>query len=155
KAGTLFLAEIPANPMAMTPPTPGQPFGFLSVSKFDLTTRKTNPVISAVSAFDLSHNGEKILYRQGDKWYITAAGGAGGLTALTGGGGAQALKTDDMEVRIDPRAEWKQMYREVWRLQRDFLYDPGFHGLNLAAAEKKYAGFLDGIAHRSDLNYLF
>ena len=38
------------------------------------------------------------------------------------------------------------MYREVWRLQRDFLYDPNFHGLDLAAAEKKYAAFLDGLA---------
>jgi tricorn protease len=47
------------------------------------------------------------------------------------------------------------MYREAWRLQRDFLYDPHAHGLDLAAAEKKYAVFLDGIAHRADLNYLF
>jgi tricorn protease len=60
-----------------------------------------------------------------------------------------------MEVRVDPRAEWRQMYRDAWRLQRDFLYDPHAHGLDLAAAEKKYAVFLDGLAHRADLNYLF
>lgn len=152
KAGTLFLAEIPANPMALMA-TPGQPMGFLTISKFDLTGRKSSPVIAAVSAFDLSANGEKMLYRQGDKWYITST--AAPVAAGPAGAAAQALKTDDMEVRVDPRAEWKQMYREVWRLQRDFLYDPGFHGLDLAAAEKKYTVFLDGIAHRSDLNYLF
>src|SRR5262249_55326805 len=48
-----------------------------------------------------------------------------------------------------------QMYREVWRIQRDFLYDPGFHGLDLKEAARKYEPFLAGIASRNDLNYLF
>ena len=60
-----------------------------------------------------------------------------------------------MEVYVDPRAEWKQMYHEVWRIERDFLYDPHAHGLDLAAAEKFYAPFLDNISTRDDLNYLF
>jgi tricorn protease len=60
-----------------------------------------------------------------------------------------------MEVYADPRAEWDQMYREAWRIQRDFFYDPSLHGLNLAAAEKKYRAYLAGVGGRSDLNYLF
>src|SRR5262249_51179403 len=145
KAGTLFLAEVPANLLTIPPPQPGQPLGILTVTKFDLATRKTSPVVSNVAAFDVSFNGEKMLHRQGDKWFIANAGGPGGtggagaMAALAarnasgggdagGSGGPQTLKTDDMEVRVDPRAEWRQMYREVWRLQRDFLYDPGFHG---------------------------
>ena len=60
-----------------------------------------------------------------------------------------------MEVAVDPRAEWRQMYKEAWRVQRDFFYDPTFHGLNLKAAEAKYEPFLEGIATRADLNYLF
>ena len=39
---------------------------------------------------------------------------------------------------VDPRAEWSQMYHEVWRIERDFLYDPNHHGLNIPATEKKY-----------------
>jgi tricorn protease len=58
-------------------------------------------------------------------------------------------------VKISPPAEWKQMYREAWRMERDFFYDAGFHGLDLAAAEKRYAPFVEGIASRNDLNYLF
>ena len=46
------------------------------------------------------------------------------------------------------------MYHEVWRIERDFLYDPNAHGLDLAAAEKLYARYLDGIAGRDDLNVL-
>ena len=60
-----------------------------------------------------------------------------------------------MEVYVDPRAEWKQMYHEVWRIERDFFYDPHFHGLDLKAAEKAYAPYLDSVASRADLNYLF
>ena len=44
-----------------------------------------------------------------------------------------------MRVYVDPKAEWKQIYHETWRIQRDFFYDPGFHGLDIVAAEKKYA----------------
>jgi tricorn protease len=69
--------------------------------------------------------------------------------------GEGVLRLEAMEVRVDPRAEWRQMYREVWRIQRDFLYDPGLHGLDLAAVMKQYEEYLDGIAHREDLNYLF
>ena len=52
-------------------------------------------------------------------------------------------------------AEWKQMYHEVWRIERDFFYDPRYHGLDLAKVEQKYEPYLDGLAPRDDLNYLF
>jgi tricorn protease len=60
-----------------------------------------------------------------------------------------------MEVYSDPAAEWKQMYFEVWRLERDFFYDPGLHGLDYKAACAKYAVYLDKLGSRNDLNYLF
>ncbi|HTH36898.1 MAG TPA: PDZ domain-containing protein, partial [Pyrinomonadaceae bacterium] len=69
--------------------------------------------------------------------------------------GEGVVNVGDMEVYIDPRAEWKQIYNEVWRLQRDFFYDPGLHGLNLAATRAKYQPYLDNVSSRSDLNYLF
>src|SRR5262249_9196337 len=49
----------------------------------------------------------------------------------------------------------QQMYREVWRIERDFLYDPHSHGYDLQAAEKKYRSYLDGVGSRADVNYLF
>ena len=101
----------------------------ITVTKFDLKTRKTEPFLGGIPAFTVSANGEKVLYRQGHGWFI-----AGASAAPKPGDGA--LKLDDMEVYVDPRVEWNQMYHEVWRIERDFLYDPGHHGLNLAAAEK-------------------
>jgi len=111
----------------------------VTVSKFDLATRKTEPFISGINGFAVSANGEKVLYRQGPGWFITG-------TAVIVKPGDGALKLDEMEVYVDPRAEWNQMYHEVWRIERDFLYDPHHHGLDINAAEKKYAPYLKGLA---------
>jgi tricorn protease len=59
-----------------------------------------------------------------------------------------------MSAVLDPRDEWKQMYRETWHLQRDFLYDPHLQGLDLAKIEAKYRPYLDGLASRHEFTYL-
>jgi tricorn protease len=141
KEGILFLVENPPRPESQGPPT-------LVVHKFELKTRKTEKILDGVRAFDLSRNGEKMLFRQGENWTIAAASGPPKP-------GEGVLKMDDMEVRADPAAEWRQMYREVWRIERDFFYDPGLHGLNLKAAETEYEPYLNRIASRNDLTYLF
>jgi tricorn protease len=120
----------------------------LTLHKFDLAQRKFEKFLDNVNAFVISANGEKILYNQGQNWLI----GSATAPAEPGKG---ALRTGEMEVYVEPAVEWKQMYHEVWRLERDFFYDPGHHGLDLQAAEKKYAVYLDGLASREDLNYLF
>ena len=59
-----------------------------------------------------------------------------------------------MLAMIDPRAAWKQMYRESWHLQRDFLYDPHTHGLDMAKIEAKYQPYLEDLASRDEFTYL-
>jgi tricorn protease len=141
KAGILFLSEIPDVPR-FDPITP------VAVSRFDLNTRKTEPFVGDINGFTVSANGEKVLYRKGPAWFIVPS-----TAAPKPGDGA--LKLDGLEVYVDPRAEWAQMYHEVWRIERDFLYDPNHHGLDLIAAEKKYAPYLKGAGGRDDVNYLF
>jgi len=52
-----------------------------------------------------------------------------------------------MEVYVDPKPMWKQIYNETWRIERDFFYDPHYHGLDLDKVKKKYAPYLDGSRH--------
>jgi tricorn protease len=163
KAGVLLAVESPAF-------GPGQPAGQgNTVHRYDLKARKSDIAIAGVGFFEIAQNGEKIFYRQGDRWYIAPlrpmapGGGAPGAAAApaasgaagAGPGGSTPLNTDSLEVRVNPREEWKQIYHEAWRMERDFFYDPNFHGLDLKAAEKKYEPYLAGIASRADLNYLF
>ena len=56
--------------------------------------------------------------------------------------GKGKLRTEAIEVRIDPRAEWHQIFEEAWRINRDYFYDPGMHGADWAAMRRKYAAFL-------------
>jgi len=145
KAGTLYLSEIPDVPSLNAPTT-------VTVSKFDLTSRKTEAFVAGVTSFAVSANGEKVLFKQGPgpgaPWFIAA-------TAAAPKPGDGQLKLDGMEAYVDPRAEWNQMFHEVWRIERDYLYTPNFHGLNLATMEKKYARYLKGAGGRGDINHLF
>ena len=141
KTGELFTLELPP-----ASDTPGPPSFVLS--KFDLSKRKSDQLIAGIQNASVSFNGEKFLYQQGEGWFIAS-------TAQAAKPGEGALKLDAMEVWVEPRAEWKQMYDEIWRIERDFFYDPHHHGVNLQALAKEYEPYLDRIATRDDLNYLF
>ena len=69
--------------------------------------------------------------------------------------GEGKLDLSKMEVRVDPRAEWRQMFHEIWQIERSFFYDPHYHGVDTVAEETKYEPYLDEVGSRSDLNYLF
>ncbi|MGE0130481.1 MAG: PDZ domain-containing protein [Blastocatellales bacterium] len=140
KAGQLWVYEFPNGAQGIV------------VQKFDMGKRKLDKVLENILTLEISANGEKMLYRMGPGWFIASTATAGTPAFKPGEG---RIKTDQMEVHVDPRAEWDQMYRETWRIERDFFYAPNFHGLDLQATEKKYEPYLASIAHRADLNYLF
>ncbi|MBM3813292.1 MAG: protease [Acidimicrobiia bacterium] len=155
KAGVLLAVELPSFSPAQQGPASN------TVHRFDLKARKSDVVIGGVRGFVMSHNGEKMLYQQGDNWVITSprpmATGSGPAPPAPPSAGppSNPLRTASLEVKIDPKAAWNQMYREAWRIQRDFFYDPNYHGLNLEGAANRYQPFLEGIGSRRDLNYLF
>jgi tricorn protease len=157
RPGILFLVE---------PPAGGGFGGGATLSRFDLKTRKSEKLADNIAFFDLSANGDKMLLR------IAAGGGAGrggrggaapttppqyvivsSATPVKPGEGS--LRIADLEVKVDPRAEWTQMYHEVWRIERSYFYDPNLHGVNTADAEKGYEKYLAGLSSRADLNYMF
>ncbi|SPE39726.1 Peptidase S41 [Candidatus Sulfopaludibacter sp. SbA3] len=137
KPGIIFVGQLPQAIVGGDDTT---------VQRLDINKRKGDVALTGVQQFATSFNGEKMLYQQGDKWTISTA---------ADNSDAKELKTGDLQVRVDPAAEWKQMYHEAWRIVRDFFYDPNYHGLDLLAAEEKYSVYLSGIASREDLNYLF
>ena len=112
--------------------------------------RKSEVFLEKVHAYRLSADGKKLLYRgekDGDYAIVD--------TEKTPEAGAGKLKLDAMEVYVDPRVEWQQMFDEVRRIQRDFFYDEYMHGADWDAICEKYRPFLDHVGHRSDLNLLF
>ncbi|MBN2207574.1 MAG: PDZ domain-containing protein, partial [Candidatus Aminicenantes bacterium] len=152
KAGVLLALEAPTRIPGIDAP-PG-----LTVHRYDLKARRSDVAASGVGTFIMAANGEKYLYSQQNKYYIAALKPLpppGAPPAPPSSSGGKALATDRLQVRVDPKAEWRQMYREAWRIEREFFYDPKFHGYDIASGEKAYKPYLDGIVSRRDLNHLF
>jgi len=143
-----------------TPPLPGAFFSMRNdVHRFDLKERRADVILRGVRAFGMAFNGKKYLYSKSGRWHI------GDLRPMPPADvpappqgpkpSGKALKTENIQIKVNPRKEWQQMYNEAWRIQRDFFYDPNLHGLDLEAAIKKYAPYVNSVASRQDLNYLF
>ena len=113
---------------------------------YDLKKRKDSDV-TEMNGYTLSADGKKMLYVNGSSWFISNSG----EKPETGKG---PINTSELQVKIDPSAEWPQIFDEAWRVNRDYFYDPGMHGTNWAAMKKKYEVFLPHLASRSDLNTL-
>jgi tricorn protease len=124
--------------------------GIRAVWRFTLEKRKPEEVLSDVDAFNISFDGSKVLYGRKGAWTIASADDLKPGEAAPG----KALNLGGLEMVVDPRAEWRQMYHETWRIERDFLYDPKTHGLNIPKIEARYKPYLDGLASRTEFSYL-
>ena len=148
KAGVLFLAEGPA--VGRSSEDSGAPIRALW--RFTTEKRQTEEILSGLTGFQVSLDGEKLFYARQDSWFLASTGELkpGSSDASPG----KPVNNHGMMATVDPRSAWKQMYRETWRLQRDFLYDPHTHGLDIAKIEAKYEPYLQSLASRDEFTYL-
>jgi len=116
-----------------------------SFCRFDLTKRKEDSLVDKVDAFELSRDGKRVLVQMGRKWSIADLGDKIDTSK-------RVLAVDKLEVKIDPAAEWRQIFEEAWRINRDYFYDPNMHGNDWKAVRAKYEPFLADISVRQDLN---
>src|SRR5262249_29545497 len=123
--------------------------GKKALQRFDLKDRKTETLLPDAADFEVSFDSKKVLYRVKDDWFIGSAT-AKKIEPVDGKDGK--LKVDAIEVKIDPRSEWPEMFHEAWRINRDYFYDPHMHGVDWKAAREKYAQFLPHLTVREDLN---
>ncbi len=114
---------------------------------FDLGDRREKTVIPRINDYALSANGAKALYHSGDTY---------GIIDLAEGKnpGDGSIDLSGMKTFIDPRKEWAQIFNDAWRIERDFFYDPGMHGVDWEAVRDRYKKLLPYIVDREDLNYV-
>jgi tricorn protease len=145
-AGTLFFIEAGS----------GGPGSRTTLHRYTLKDREAKTFLSGVQHYVISADGKKLLYRAGgagfgmgtSNWAIVDTDKAP-PTANTG-----RINTAALRMLVDPRAEWKQIFDEGWRFQRDYLYVDNLHGNDYARTKALYQPLLEHVAHRSDLNYL-
>jgi len=118
----------------------------LVLQKYTLEKREAKEFISGASQVSVSSDGNKILAKIGSDWKImntSAATGSDGKTVKI------ALKT-----KLDRSEEWKQIFEEAWRYEKDYFYDPGMHGRNWDEVYQKYSPLIPFVKHRTDLTYI-
>ncbi|MFI5459249.1 MAG: PDZ domain-containing protein [Isosphaerales bacterium] len=133
--------------------------GSPSLKRFDLKTREEETLAEGIESFSLSTDRKKVLYQ------VAGPGGDGQpgeppegpvVLGIVNAGkftkGDGALKLETVSVPVEPRAEWGQIFREAWRINRDYFYAPNMHGADWNAVRMKYEELLPHLASRGDLN---
>ncbi|HSI72649.1 MAG TPA: PDZ domain-containing protein, partial [Fimbriimonas sp.] len=117
-----------------------------SVVKWSMPERKMTPFATG-GMIIVSADGSKAVVPSGAGFSIVS-------TMAPSPPGAGAVDLSGLRVKIDPRAEWKQIYNEVWRNEPMLFYASNLHGINAEEMRRRYAPFLENVSSRSDLNYL-
>ncbi len=115
---------------------------------FDIAKRDDKVLLTGINNYALDRDGKKLIYQAGP-------GNFGIVDAAAGkkvGDGKLDLST--LQARVDPREEWKEIFHEAWRVERDFYWDPAMEGLDWKKIGARYEALLPWVAHRSDLNYV-
>ncbi len=133
---TVFISEVPEGSRTAT------------LYKYDIEKRESVEFIKNISYVTSSHDKSKILYRTGNNWAVAST------KSPVKSPGDNKIYLSGIRVRIEPEKEWKQIYREGWRYQRDFLYVDNVHGAPWDKVYEWYEPWVDHVRHRSELNYI-
>jgi tricorn protease len=134
KKGELFYGEVVQNQSGLT------------LHKFNLKTLEAKPFLSPLQYYSLSHDGKKMLYGSGGTWGVVSTGKPTKV-------GKGKISTN-LRMKLDPKKEWRQIFDEAWRFERDYFYVENLHGADWDAVYERYSPWVDDVRHRSDLTYL-
>ncbi len=125
--------------------------GKRSLVALDITNKDPKPktLVEDIRGYELSADGKKIMVRKGEDFYVIDS------TADA------AAKLDDKKVNLKdwtfslvPREEWRHMFTEAWRLERDYFYDPKLHGVDWSGLLNRYLPLADRVTTRGELSDL-
>jgi tricorn protease len=118
--------------------------GPMNLGSWSFKSGKESSLVEGIDNYNLSADGTTIIFRKGD-----------GLSLLPAdGGSATPLRLADLKVWYDPVSEWKQIFNEAWRMERDYYYEPGMHGQDWPAVKAKYEKLADRATCRQDLTFI-
>ncbi len=114
--------------------------------RFEFKDREQKTVIKGIDSYRLSADGQKVVYMKRGEVGIIGSGETGSA--------GKAVDLSGLKMKLDPLAEWKQIFYEAWRMERDFYYEPGMHGLDWKAIKSRYEKLLPRMSCRQDVGYI-
>ncbi len=140
------LGALPGKVIFRWPPRQGSNNRTAPLSFYDVNMRAERMILDDVGGYEVSADGSKMLVAKGGSWFVVAA--AEGQKA------ERALPTGSLEAIVDPVAEWRQIFDDAWRIERDFFYDPYLHLVHWQKMRERYRRMIDACATRHDVNYV-
>jgi tricorn protease len=113
---------------------------------YDLEKQEEKTIIEDAELFKISADGKKMLVGNNGAFSVMDIAPGQKMTKM--------MPTAQLEMTIDPRAEWKQIFNDVWRFERDYFYDPNMHGIDWKAVGERYRKLIDACVTRWDVSYL-
>jgi tricorn protease len=113
---------------------------------YDLADRKEQTVLDDADGFQASADGKKVLVVNERQYAI--------LDLKPALKFEKPMATGDIEVPVDPRAEWRQMFADAYRFERDFFYDPNMHGVDWGEMRAHYLALVEDAVSRWDVNFV-
>lgn len=140
------LMAVPGKLLYRRPPRTGSADEKDPLHYWDLEKREEKTVLEDVDGVELSANREKLLVRK-DKDYAI-------VEPKDGQKFEKKMPTGGFEATVDPLAEWRQIFTDAWRFQRDYFYDPNLHGVDWPAMRERYGRLIDDAVTRWDVNFV-
>jgi tricorn protease len=152
--GVVFSAY-PVEGTRRSPIMAGAPEANGSIHFYHFSTHKGDTLVDGVSDFEVTADGKTLLYRAGDRVRVIKAGDKPSDEGGDRPGRESGwLDLDRAKVSVDPKAEWRQMFGEAWRLQREQFWTPDMGGVDWNAVYARYAPLVDRIGSRGELSDL-
>lgn len=114
---------------------------------YNIDAKKEDTILEGINNYDLSADGKKVIFSHGDDIGIVPA--QAGQKATDG-----LLALNKLDMKIDPKAEWQQIYNDAWHIWRDWFYDPNMHGVDWKKMYERYEVMVPYIATRPDLDFI-
>lgn len=127
-------------------PNTGQSGGEPSLKYYDFEKKEEKTIIDGIGGYSMSFERNKLLVEKGGQYAI--------IEANEGAKFEKPIQLGQMASRIDPMAEWKQLFMDAWRIQRDYFYDKNMHGVDWNGVKTKYLKMLEGAANRNDVGFI-
>lgn len=117
-----------------------------SLKFFDLEKREEKTIIDDIIDFTITADAKKILIAKPGSWGV--------IKAEENQKVDKTLRTGEMEMMVDPVKEWKQLFMDAWRFERDFFYDEKLHGTDWNLVKERYIKMLEGATTREEVNFV-
>ncbi|MGB5007860.1 MAG: PDZ domain-containing protein, partial [Ferruginibacter sp.] len=117
-----------------------------SLKYFDIDKREEKNILDDINDYWLCANTNKMLVRRGAAYTI--------IKPEENQKFEKTLRLAEMEMMVDPKAEWKQLFDDAWRMERDYFYDPGMHGVNWNTVKDRYSKMLESALTREEVDFI-